>query len=63
MKHSILPEGTEAYPESVNAYLSLGDAPMRLKNKAEAIQAYEKALALNPNRAATLAQLQQACVD
>ena len=36
---------------------------MRLKNKAEEIQAYEKALALNPNRAATLAQLQQARVD
>ena len=54
---------TEVFPDAENVFLSLGDVQMRLKNKAEAIQAYEQALALNPDRAATLDELQQARLD
>lgn len=54
---------TEAFPNAEDVFLSLGDVQMRLKNKAEAIRAYEQALALNPDRAATVDQLQQARID
>jgi len=40
---------TEAYPESFNAYDSLGEAYMKNGDKKKAIQNYKKSLELNPN--------------
>ena len=54
---------TEVFPEALNVFLSLGDVHRQLGNKAQTIEAYEKALALNPDRAATLDQLLQARAD
>lgn len=39
----------EAYPQSANVYDSLGDAYQAAGKKDEAIKAYEKALAIDPN--------------
>jgi tetratricopeptide (TPR) repeat protein len=44
----ILQLNIEAYPQSSNAYDSLGEAYMDAGNKAEAIANYEKSIQLNP---------------
>jgi Flp pilus assembly protein TadD len=40
----------ELYPESAEAYNSLGEAYMKTGNKEFAIENYEKSLKLNPNQ-------------
>lgn len=54
---------TEAFPQSSSAFLTLGDVHMQLQNKNLAIQAYQKALDLNPDSNLTLAQLRKAQAD
>lgn len=49
----------EAYPESVNPYDSLGDGYVATGNKELAIESYEKALALNPEYAPSIAALER----
>jgi cytochrome c-type biogenesis protein CcmH/NrfG len=53
----------EAYPNSVSAFITLGDIYMQLEDKSRAVAAYEKALALNPDNSASIAQLRKARAD
>jgi hypothetical protein len=49
----------EAFPESWNVWDSLGDAYEHLGRKAEALAAYQKAVALNPSAGSALAALER----
>ena len=42
---------TELYPDSWNAYDSLGEALLQADKTEEAVKMYEKSLALNPDNA------------
>ena len=50
---------TEAYPNSVNVYDSLGDAYQAAGRKEDAIKAYEKALSIDPNYSSSLENLRK----
>jgi tetratricopeptide (TPR) repeat protein len=50
---------TEAYPNSVNVYDSLGDAYQAAGRKEDAIKAYEKALSIDPNYASSMENLRK----
>ena len=49
----------EAWPQSANAYDSLGEAYARAGDKAKAIENYERSLALDANNANAVAMLKQ----
>ncbi len=49
----------EFYPESWNAYDSLGDGYVKSGDKAQAIKFYEKSLALNPKNVAGAKKLEE----
>lgn len=50
---------TKAFPESYNAWDSLGEAYMKVGNHEEAVRHYEKSLELNPNNTNALKMLER----
>lgn len=54
---ALLTLNTESYPSSANTFDSLGEAYMKAGRKADAIENYEKSLALNPGNTNAVAML------
>jgi tetratricopeptide (TPR) repeat protein len=55
----IMKLNVEVYPNSANAYDSLGEAYMNSGDKKRAIENYEKSLKLNPENASRIEKLKQ----